>query len=221
MNVFVQIFQSVIEGIFSITNDYGLAIVLMTLAVRLILLPLNVRQRKQMVQQQKIRQKADAIRSRYKRNPWMAEEELQKLYRENTSGIGSCLLQIVQIPVMICLYYAIRNTGSEECVTILLPWVSSLLVKDQSLILPLMTLAVQVLPMIYPYLRFFASLELQKQPPIMIIVVLFVNGLFVFAIPAGVGLYYLTSGIFQIVTQTAEYLVMIRRGKLQRHNAAE
>lgn len=211
MNIFVDGLRWVIEWMYGLSGDYGVAIVLVTVAIRMLMIPLNIRQREQMQKQQVISQKAEALKERYKKNPQKQNEELQRLYQSEGTGAGGCLLTLLQFPIMMCLYHAIRLTAAAGTTTVLLPWVSSLLVRDSTLLLPVATLLVQVLPQTYPYLCFFRALNLQKTSPSMIAALLLSNALFVFAIPSGVGLYYFVSGLFGAVEQLAGHIRAVRR----------
>ena len=116
----------------------------------LIITSLNIKQRKQMSRQQEISQKAETIRIQYKNDKEKQEKELARFYQENGMGMGGCMTSLIQIPIMICLYNAIRHVTAIECGTVLLPWISSLLVKDPTFILPMVTLSVQTLQYLYP-----------------------------------------------------------------------
>lgn len=210
MDILAQFFKTVIEWFYGFTGDYGIAIVLATVLIRSFLIPLNIRQRGQMKKQQEISKKAEDINEKYRKNEKKKNEELQKLYQEQGAGMGGCLISFLQLPIMICLYNAIRLTAAVGTATALLPWVSSLLTRDQTLILPVATLIVQILPQTYPYIRFFRALNLQKPAPSMMLTMLLANSLFVFAIPSGVGLYYLTSGLFTAAEQLIGNLFALR-----------
>ena len=135
-----------------------------------------------MKKQKEISQKLEAIKNKYKNDKKQMEIELQKFYQGNGTGMGSCLLSVMQLPIMIGLYNAIRLISATACATVLLPWISSLLVRDSMFIMPVATLIVQILPQTYPYLKFFRTLKLRKQPVSSIIAMLFVNSLFLFMI---------------------------------------
>jgi len=92
---------------------------------------------------------------------------------------------------------------TEDATSVLLPWVSSLLISDATGILPIGTLILQVLPMLFPYMPCFEKKQLQKTPMSTIIMLLVMNGMFVFMIPSGVGLYYLVSSLFTVIEQFA------------------
>lgn len=211
MNILAQAFQIVIDGIYGFTGDYGVAIVAVTLMIRFLLVPLNLRQRSQMAKQQEISKQAEEIRTKYRKNEKKQTEELQKLYQEQGTGMGGCLLSFLQLPIMLCLYQAIRMTAAVGTATVLLPWVSSLLVRDQTLLLPVATLIIQVLPQTYPYFRLFRDLKLQKTSLSMVLTMLLANSFFVFVIPSGVGLYYLVSGLFAAGEQFLCNFLAVRR----------
>lgn len=213
MNAFIQLLKTAIELLFSVTGDYGVSIVLITVLIRCLLVPLDLSQRRQMEKQKEIGQRVEQIKNQYKNNPKKAESELQKVYQESGTGLGSCLILLLQIPVMYGLYNAIRLISTAACATVLLPWVSSLLVRDRMLIMPIATLMVQVLPQLFPYISWFRSLELQKQPIRSVAAMLAVNSLYLFMIPAGVGLYCFASGLFQTAEQLICNVIAVQRKK--------
>lgn len=211
MEFIAQILREIIQWIYGICGDYGIAIVAITAAIRILLLPLNIRQRKAMQKQQEISREAEALKEKYKNQQQKLNEELQKLYQEKGTGMGGCLMSFLQFPIMMCLYHGIRLTAAAGTATVLLPWVSSLLVRDQTFILPIATLVVQLLPQTYPYFRFFRSLKLQKTPVRMILAMLLANSMFAFVLPSGIGLYYFTSGLFTAAEQLAANIFAVRR----------
>ena len=65
---------------------------------------------------------------------------------------------------------------------------------------------VQVLPMLFPYMPCFEKKQLQKTPMSTILMILVMNGMFVFMIPSGVGLYYFVSSLFTVIEQFVSIL---------------
>lgn len=214
MSFITQLFDRLIEWNYFFSHDYGIAIVMITLELRLLLLPLNIKQRKQMSRQQEISQKAETIRIQYKNDKEKQEKELARFYQKNGMGMGACMTSLIQIPIMICLYNAIRHVTAIECGTVLLPWVSSLLVKDPTFVLPIATLGIQIVQYLYPRLNMFSSLKHQKQSGSTVVTLLIANSFLVFMIPAGIGLYYFISGIFQFIEQFMYDLSSVRKLKL-------
>ncbi len=210
MEILAYLFENVINWIYGFTGDYGIAIVIITIVIRSCLVPVNIRQRKQMKKQQEISKEVELLKAKYGKNQDKLNAELQKVYQKNGTGIGSCLLPFLQLPIMYGLYNAIRMITLAGATTILLPWVASIFVKDQLLILPIATIIVQILPQAYPYFRFFKSLELQKASVPSIMILVLANSLFVFAIPSGLGLYYFVSGVFGAAEQLIVNVIEVR-----------
>ncbi|WP_373216689.1 YidC/Oxa1 family membrane protein insertase [Ruminococcus sp. 5_1_39BFAA] len=192
--------------------DYGIAIAGVTLCVRLLLLPLGIRQRKQMKKQEAVNAQAELIRKKYSSDQERMNRELQKLYQQEGVSLSGCLIPFLQLPVMAGVYHAIRLLAAADAATILLPWISSLLERDRLMILPLATILIQMLPQLYPYMKWFRALKLNKTSPGMAVMLLAVNAAFVFTIPSGVGIYYFVSGLFTAVEQFVENL--LEAGKL-------
>lgn len=215
MNSFIELLEQMIKWLFFITHDYGISIVIITIGVRLLLLPFNIKQRKQMIKQQEISKQVEEIKNKYKNNKEMQEKELVKFYSKNGIGMGSCLTTFIQFPVMICLYKAIRHITAIECGTIILPWISSLQMKDPFFVLPIATIIVPTLPQLYPYLRIFATLNIQKQTGSMLISMIIMNSIFVFMIPSGIGIYYFVSGLFQSVEQFIYNIICTRKAAMK------
>ena len=92
---------------------YGLAIVVLTIGIRLILSPLQqfqlVTQRKSMLEQRKLAPEVSELRKKYKKEPQKLQSEMTKLYAEHGinpfAGLVGCLPLIVQLPILTALYY--------------------------------------------------------------------------------------------------------------------
>ena len=201
MNVIVDFIGQVVQVFYAFTGDYGIAIVMITLAIKLLLLPLNIKQRAQLKKQKEVSQKVAEIQKKYANNQNKMNEELQKIYAENGIGSMGCLSTLIQMPIMIGLYHGIRSVITEDVTSVLLPWISSLLLSDATGILPIGTLILQVLPMLFPYMPCFEKKQLQKTPMSTILTILVMNGMFVFMIPSGVGMYYFVSSLFTVAEQ--------------------
>ena len=206
MNVIADFIGQIVQVFYAFTGDYGIAIVMITLAIKLLLLPLNIKQRAQLEKQKEVSQKVVEIQKKYANNQNRMNEELQKVYAENGIGSMGCLSTLIQMPIMIGLYHGIRNVITEDATSVLLPWISSLLLSDVTGILPIGTLVLQVLPMLFPYIPCFGKKQLQKTPMGTIIMLLVMNGMFVFMIPSGVGLYYFVSSLFTVIEQFVSIL---------------
>ena len=201
MNVITDFIGQIVQMFYELSGDYGIAIVMITLSIKLLLLPMNIKQRKQLETQKEVSQKVAEIQKKYANNQNKMNEELQKVYAENGLASLGCLSTFIQMPIMIGLYHGIRNVITEDVTSVILPWISSLLLSDATGMLPIGTLILQVLPMLFPYMPCFEKKQMQKTPMGTIIMLLVMNGMFVFMIPSGVGLYYLVSSLFSLIEQ--------------------
>jgi YidC/Oxa1 family membrane protein insertase len=98
--------------------DIGLtwawSIVALTVIVRMVLVPLTVKQIHSMQNLQRYAPQMKEIQKKYKSDRQKQNEELMKFYRENNiNPAASCLPMLVQLPVFIALYYALRNFSHE------------------------------------------------------------------------------------------------------------
>lgn len=206
MNMLYEGIRQLIELLYAVCGDYGIAIVLITVIVRLCMIPFNRKQRASMKKQQVINRKAEGIKNKYKNRQDKMTAELQKLYQEEGTGSMGCLSALLQLPVMIVLYNGIRLAVAVNETTVLLPWIPTLLARDSTYILPVITVFVQMFPQILPYIGFFRKLNLQKMSLPMILILLFSNSWFAVMLPAGIELYYMVSGLVTAGEQIGGYV---------------
>lgn len=104
MDIIINIFKSMIEFAFQVTGDWGIAIVLLTITVKLLMLPFSIKQRIAMKKQIVFSKEIEAVKAKYKNNKKRQDEELNKLYLNNSKGMFGCFLSLVQLPIISGLY---------------------------------------------------------------------------------------------------------------------
>lgn len=108
MTYIVTLLQSVMRFIYGATGQWGLAIISLTLLVRLVILPLTVIQGRSAVKMQQIQPEATKIQKKYKDDPERLNIEIMDLYRRNkVSPWASCLPLLLQFPVLIGMIRAL------------------------------------------------------------------------------------------------------------------
>lgn len=101
---------AVLEFFYGLTNSYGLAIVLLTILVRIALYPLNQKQMQSMQQMQKIQPRLKVLQEKYAADKQKLNEEMMRLYKENNVNPASgCLPLLVQLPILILLFNVLRT----------------------------------------------------------------------------------------------------------------
>ena len=110
-NLIIQIIQTIYHLLESIGYpSFGLAIVLMTVIIKIVLFPLTKKQIESTRAMMKIQPKMDEIRKKYKNDPTRLNQELAKLYKEeNVNPMAGCLPLLIQMPILFGIYYGIRD----------------------------------------------------------------------------------------------------------------
>jgi YidC/Oxa1 family membrane protein insertase len=99
----------ILSHIYDLVGNYGAAIILLTLAIRILLLPLALKQIKSMQAMQSIQPQMKQLQQKYKGNRQKLNEEMMKLYKERgVNPLAGCLPMVLQIPVLISLYSVLR-----------------------------------------------------------------------------------------------------------------
>ncbi len=107
---FANIFGYLLELLYNLVNNYGVAIILFTIVIKLILLPLSIKQQKTMKKSAKIQEKLKVIQFKYKNNPEKLNQEMMNLYKnEKMSPFSGCLTAIVQLILLLSIFYLVRS----------------------------------------------------------------------------------------------------------------
>ena len=107
---FARIFGYVLNFIYGIVNNYGLAIIIFTILLRLILLPINLKQQKTMKKTAKIQKKMKEIQDKYSNDPVRLNQEVRDLYsEERMSPFSGCLSSILQLIIIVSIFFLVSN----------------------------------------------------------------------------------------------------------------
>lgn len=115
MNTVIGFIQQFIEYLFEITRSFGLpsyamAIIFLTVIVKVLLYPLMRKQMQSMANLSKIQPEIAAVERKYGNNPAKKNEALVKLYQKhNINPMGGCLPLLIQLPIFVALYRALLN----------------------------------------------------------------------------------------------------------------
>ncbi|MBR3932571.1 MAG: YidC/Oxa1 family membrane protein insertase [Clostridia bacterium] len=100
----------ILGWIYELVPNYGVALILFTFAIKLLLLPLGLKQQKSMTKMQVMQPKLEALKEKYKNDQQKLSQETMKLYKEyNISPMGGCLPMLIQLPILILLYRVIQQ----------------------------------------------------------------------------------------------------------------
>ncbi|MGZ8566537.1 MAG: YidC/Oxa1 family membrane protein insertase [Actinomycetota bacterium] len=110
------VFQALLNGIgwilawiYDFVGNYGLSIIVLTIVIKVVLLPLGVKQIKSMQAMQSIQPKIKELQKKYKGNKEKVQQETMKLYKEaGVNPLGGCLPLLLQFPILIAMYAVLR-----------------------------------------------------------------------------------------------------------------
>ena len=105
-----NIFGYVLNYIYNLIQNYGLAIIIFTILLKILMLPISIKQQKTIKKSAKLQVKVKEIQQKYSNDQVRQSQELMELYKkENMSPFSGCLSSIVQIVIVISMFYLVSR----------------------------------------------------------------------------------------------------------------
>lgn len=188
--------------------NYGVAIIVFTIAIKIVLLPLTYKQLQAMRKMQQLQPKVQEIQRRYKNNPQKAQQEIMQLYQKHGANpLGGCLPLLIQLPILYALFMALRRffDPAQHPAYVNLAhanflWISNLGTNDP-VILPLLAAATTFLQQ-WVTLNLSGSSD-QTQRTMLYIMPIFM-GWISRSFPAGLALYWV---VYSLVSTAEQFLL--------------
>ena len=109
-NFFANIFGYILEWIYLLVKNYGLAIIIFSVLVKIVMLPISIRQQKTKKKNEKIQKELKILQIKHKGNPERLNQETMELYkRENVNPFGGCFTIIIQFILLISMFYLVKS----------------------------------------------------------------------------------------------------------------
>lgn len=107
---FANLFGYLLNFLYNFVQNYGLAIILFSVVIKLFMLPLTINQQKTMKKNMKLQEKMRTLQVKYKNNPEKLNQEMVELYKsENMNPFSGCLSSIAQIILLFAVFYLVRS----------------------------------------------------------------------------------------------------------------
>lgn len=186
---------SMLKWFYALVGNWGLAIILLTIVVRLMVLPFNVYSYKSMKKMQVIQPHIAALRERHKDDQQKQQQEMMALMREHkVNPVGGCLPVLLQFPIFIALYQVLGNSIELYQAPFIL-WIHDLSLKDPFYILPvLMGVTMFVQQKITPNTMDPAQARVLQFMPL-------IFTFFMISLPSGLTLYMWVGALFSVLQQ--------------------
>lgn len=190
----------ILKWIFAICKNWGLAIIILTVLVKIVTWWPTQKSYIAMKKMQEVQPEINALKERFKDNPQKQTEETMKLYKEKkVNPLGGCLPMLLQIPIFVALYAVLANAIELKNASFLI-W-KDLSLKDPYFIL----IAIMIITMIIQQ-KMTPSADAQ-QAKMMMWMMPIMFAIFFWSLPAGVILYWVVQNILGIAQQ-----MMVNKG---------
>ena len=104
-------FGYILDWLYQLTTNYGLALILFAVIVRLVLMPVNAKSKKSMMKMSRLQPRIQEIQQKYANDQQKQQEAIQQLQKEEgaTMGCGGCLWSLIPMLILLPLFYVIRE----------------------------------------------------------------------------------------------------------------
>ncbi len=110
ISFFANLFGYLLNFLYNIIQNYGIAIILFSIVVKIILLPISISQQKTLKKSSKVQKEMKVLQLKYKNNPEILQREMMELYkREKMNPFSGCLSATVQIILLFSVFYLVRS----------------------------------------------------------------------------------------------------------------
>ncbi len=185
----------VLRFVYDYTQNYGVAIILLTCGIKLLFVPLQYKSYKSMQGMQKIQPKIKAVQDKFKDDKERLNRELIKLYKEHkVNPVGGCAPMLLQMPVFISLFNILYMTVDLRQAPFML-WITDLSIPDPFYVFPILMGASMVLQQ-----KIMPTTMDPTQAKMMLLLPVFLTFLFL-NFPAGLVIYWLTNNVLTILQQ--------------------
>jgi YidC/Oxa1 family membrane protein insertase len=99
-----------LNALYAICGNYGVAIILLTIIIRIILYPLNQKSFRSMKQMQQLQPELASLQEKYKSDPKKKQQEMMRIYKEHgINPMGGCLPLLIQMPILVAFFRVLQN----------------------------------------------------------------------------------------------------------------
>ena len=205
----------VLNWLYSIFGNYGVAIIVLTLLIRIVFYPLSFKSYKSMREMAKLQPKLKELQAKYKGKPDQLNKATMELYKKHkVNPFGGCLPMLIQIPVFFALYNVLLNAIELRGAPFVL-WITDLSSKDPYYILPIiMGLTMYIQQKLTP-----ATGDPTQQKIMMFLPVIFT--IMFMSFPSGLVLYWTTNNILTLLQQFIDSQIIKAQEKKQKQKNAE
>lgn len=116
-----DILRWALDLIYSLVGNYGWAVLIFTLLIRLVLMPLDIKSRKSMIAMQRVQPRIDELNKKYADDKDKLNQKMAELYKkEKINPLSGCLPMLIQLPILFAMFAVMREVANEETIQMIL-----------------------------------------------------------------------------------------------------
>lgn len=201
-----KLLLKVLNGIHAVIPNYGIAIILLTIIVRVVFWPVTHKSTESMKRMQQVAPLVNALREKYKDNPQKQQQEIMALYKEHkVNPLGGCLPMLIQIPVFFALFTVLRSAIELRFADFL--WIRDLSEPENLFhgLVPFVG-SLNILPLLMSFtmwlqMKLSPSAGDPAQQKIMSVMMPIMMLFFLYSFASGLALYWTTQNVLMIIQQ--------------------
>lgn len=155
--------------------------------------------------------KIQKIKENYKSNKQKINEEIKRQSGENAKNMLGCLVNLIQLPVLMTLWRVIVKIPVNGA-TFLIPWVASIKLSDSFYIIPVLYMLVSLAPSLLSYVTFLKAEGQAAVSKSSMLIMALISFLIARAAPVAVGIYLITASVFSFLEELIFRIYLIRDG---------
>ena len=219
-----------LQGLYRFVPNYGIAIILLTIAVKLLLTPLTSRSQRSTMRMQELNPRVTEIRTQHKSDPQKMNAELAALYRrEKVNPAGGCLPLLLQFPFFIAMFGIFNNHFELRGAQFISGWIDDLSQPESifnfgSFIIPVLGWNdLRLLPILFVGTQILSGIimrnpaQSQQQARMLAIMMPVVFFFLLYNMPSGLLLYWIVTNILTAAQQGSAVMAKKRRDAARAH----
>jgi len=200
-------FNWLLAALYVFVRNYGVAIIVLTVLVRVVTAPLTNKQMRSMERMRALSPKLQELKEKHGEDKQKQSEEMMRLYRqEGVNPLGGCLPMVLQLPVFIGLFYALRSSIHLRHAPFAL-WIDDLSAPESLFVIPVVEVPLRVLPLVMGSTMILQQkiTPMQQMDPaqqkMMMTMMPIVMTVVFYQFPSGLVLYWMVSNVLAIAHQ--------------------
>lgn len=139
-----SLFRSVMDFIYGFIGNYGWAVIVFSMLIKLVLLPLDIKSRKSMRAMAALNPKMEELKKRYGKDQEKLNQKMNELYKKNkVNPLSGCLPLLIQLPILYIMFAVMRNVAAELQLKQMYEWIAQNMCDESGAFLSLDSASIQ------------------------------------------------------------------------------